>query len=151
MNTRDILERLFGDSAAAVEPTPGLDCHEHDDGLVLTLYPPSITEDIRAELWEAFATELTAVVQGEHPELRVRVIPPADGMSGIIQYAYPARTHTEMESRFYWRCIVELLPHIVSRSNDRVAMARRNSLRQPNRVRTPTPNPTPQRRASRLR
>ncbi|MFO0327401.1 MAG: hypothetical protein ACK53A_05300 [Gemmatimonadota bacterium] len=152
MNTRDILERLFGDTDAEVEPTPGLDCHEHDNGLVLTLYPPSISEATRAELWDAFAAELAAVVQAEHPEMRVRVIPPtADGLSGIIQYAYPARTNSEMESRFYWRCIVELLPHIVSRSNDRIAMARRNAIRQPSRVRAPTPPPTPQRRATRLR
>lgn len=151
MNTRDILERLFGDTSAGVEPTPGLDCVEQGDGLLLTLYPPNVSEAIRAELWDAFAIELVAVVQSEHPDMRVRVIPPADGMSGIVQYAYPARTNSEMESRFYWRCIVELLPHVVTRANDRVALARRNSLRQPSRFRTPAQTPTGQRRTNRLR
>ena len=120
---------------------------EYGDGLLLTLAPPDITPEERAEVWRVFAETLIEELQREVPEMRVRVVPPDDGFTGLLQYTWTRRTTTAMEERLYWNAIVAALPTVEALTNARLtdlyrspALARQRSVAPPPRTQHRAPS-----------
>ena len=124
MRSISILEQLLAIVRPDSSKAPSIQVAEHGDGLLLTLAPPDISDEERAEVWQVFSTTLVEELRREAPEMRVRVVPPGDGLSGVLQYSWPRRTTSIVEERLYWEAIVAALPTVEALVNARLSEAR---------------------------
>lgn len=120
MRSISILEQLLAIVRPDDSPAPSMQVAEHGDGLLLTLAPSDISPEDRDEVWRAFAVTLTEELNREVPEMRVRVIPPGDGLAGLLQYSYPRQSSLRFEERIYWEAIVAALPAVEAITNARL-------------------------------
>lgn len=120
MRSISILEQLLAIVRSDSSNVPSMQVTEQDNGLLLTLAPSDISQEERADIWRVFAETLVEELRREVPELRVRVVPPAEGFSGVLQYTWPRRTTSILEERIYWEAIVAALPTVEALTNARL-------------------------------
>ena len=147
MRSTSIFEQLLALVRADSSPAPSMQVAEYGDGLLLTLAPPDISPEERAEVWRVFAETLIEELQREVPEMRVRVVPPGDGFTGLLQYTWTRRTTTDMEERLYWSAIVAALPTVEALTNARLvelhraeALSRKRAVAPPPRAASRAPS-----------
>lgn len=131
---------------AAEEPAPALLVTDEPGGLQVGMVPRDATPEQQAAAMAAFAEALAEVVREHLSDLgvSVRVIPPAEGHAGLVQYLYPSAQGSELEARMWWREIAALLPEAERRTNYRLSVD--HLLAQESRQATRAPAaPTPRR------